>query len=458
MKTHGSATDSGAETLLDVAALRADTPGCEQVVHFNNAGCGLLAAPVLATMLDHLNLEARIGGYEAAAARAEQVRDFYTETAALINCAPGNIAFAGSATHAYATALSSIPFEAGDVILTTRNDFISNQIAFLSLRKRFGVRLVHAPDLPEGGVDVAAMAALMRAHRPRLVAATHIPTNSGLVQPIAEIGAALPRTRTCSTWSTPASRSGSSRSTSPRSAATCSPPPAASSCAARAARASCTCPTGSCATGTSPCSSTCTAPAGSRRTATGRWRRRPGSRSGSSRTPPCWAARRPSATPARSAWTAIARRTPALAARLRARLGDLAGVRLLDRGRTLGALVTFEVEGWQAEPFKAAMDARGDQLGAQFPGVRPVRLRGQGRRLVPAPVTALLQHRGRGGPGGGHRGRAAYVPLSKANTRGRRSPSGVRQPTRRRLSTAAMGTAAARPLSSTAASAPRMAG
>ncbi|MFE6768106.1 aminotransferase class V-fold PLP-dependent enzyme [Streptomyces fimicarius] len=171
-----------------MAALRSETPGCRQVIHFNNAGCGLLAAPVLDAMVGHLNLEARIGGYEASAARAGEVRAFYAEIAALINTTPDNIAFAGSATHAYANALSSIPFEADDVILTTRDDFISNQIAFLSLRKRFGVRIVHAPDAPEGGVDVEAMAALMRSLRPRLVSATHVPTNSGLVSPVAEIG------------------------------------------------------------------------------------------------------------------------------------------------------------------------------------------------------------------------------------------------------------------------------
>ncbi|MFC3452463.1 aminotransferase class V-fold PLP-dependent enzyme [Amycolatopsis speibonae] len=61
-------------------------------------------------------------------------------------------------------------------------------MAFLSLRKRFGVEVVHAPEVPEGGVDVEAMAALMRTRRPKLVTATHIPTNSGLVQPVAEIG------------------------------------------------------------------------------------------------------------------------------------------------------------------------------------------------------------------------------------------------------------------------------
>jgi selenocysteine lyase/cysteine desulfurase len=47
---------------------------------------------------------------------------------------------------------------------------------------------VYAPSVPEGGVDVDAMTGLMRARRPRVVVATHVPTNSGLVQPVAEIG------------------------------------------------------------------------------------------------------------------------------------------------------------------------------------------------------------------------------------------------------------------------------
>jgi selenocysteine lyase/cysteine desulfurase len=173
---------------MQLDQLRAETPGVANVVHFNTAGCGLLPAPVLAAVQDHLVLESQIGGYEAAARQADVVRDFYVGTAALLGTAPENIAFASSATHAYSTALSSLEFAAGDVVLTTRNDYVSNQLAFLSLRKRFGVRVVHAPDAPEGGVDVEAMATLMREHRPRLVAVTHVPTNSGLVQPVAEVG------------------------------------------------------------------------------------------------------------------------------------------------------------------------------------------------------------------------------------------------------------------------------
>jgi Aminotransferase class-V len=182
-------TEGSTKPLLNIPDLRADTPGSETVIHFNNAGCGLLTRPVLQAMHDHVDLEARIGGYEAAAARKAEVRGFYTALADLINTGPDNIAFAGSATDAYSKALSAIDFQPGDVILTTRHDFISNQIAFLALRKRFGIRIVHAPDVPNGeGVDVDAMFALMKSLGPRLVTATHVPNNSGLVQPVAEIG------------------------------------------------------------------------------------------------------------------------------------------------------------------------------------------------------------------------------------------------------------------------------
>jgi selenocysteine lyase/cysteine desulfurase len=39
---------------LDVAALRADTPGCERIVHLNNAGSSLPPNPVVDAMVDHL--------------------------------------------------------------------------------------------------------------------------------------------------------------------------------------------------------------------------------------------------------------------------------------------------------------------------------------------------------------------------------------------------------------------
>ncbi len=168
--------------------LRAKTPGCTERIHLNNAGAALMPAPVLRAMVEHLKLESRIGGYEAAEARAAAVEDSYAAVAELLGCSPRNVAMVENATAAYQQALSSIPFAPGDVILTSANDYVSNQIMFLSLARRFRVRIVRAPEAAEGGVEVAAVARLVQTETPRLVALTHVPTNSGLVQPVEAVG------------------------------------------------------------------------------------------------------------------------------------------------------------------------------------------------------------------------------------------------------------------------------
>jgi selenocysteine lyase/cysteine desulfurase len=180
-------------TPAEIEAFRDDTPGCRQVIHFNNAGASLMPSPVLEAITQHLQLESLSGGYEAAALRVAEIRAFYPAAARLLNCTPAEIVYTNNATDGFSRALSSIPFERGDVILTTKEDYISNQVTFLSLGKRLGTRLVRAESLPTGGVDLDSMEECLATYRPRLVAVTHIPTNSGLIQPVKEIGALCER-------------------------------------------------------------------------------------------------------------------------------------------------------------------------------------------------------------------------------------------------------------------------
>jgi selenocysteine lyase/cysteine desulfurase len=168
---------------------RAETPGCATRVHLNNAGASLMPTVVKDAITSHLGREMLEGGYEAADAAAPAVAEAYQDLARLVGATPKEIAIAPSATHAFAQALSAFDFAAGDVILTSTDDYVSNQLMYLSLAQRRGVRVVRAPDAPEGGVDVDAFDALLRKERPRLAALTWVPTNSGLVQPAAAVGA-----------------------------------------------------------------------------------------------------------------------------------------------------------------------------------------------------------------------------------------------------------------------------
>ncbi len=173
--------------------LRADTPGAAHVVHFNNAGAALMPTPVVEAMQKHLQLEAELGGYEAARARAGDISEIYSNVAATIGARADNIALTANATDAYARALSSIPFKPGDVVVAAWSEYASNQIQLLSLEKRFGVRIVRAPALASGQTDLEALDTIIKREQPRLVVSVHVNTSCGVVDDVAGIGAVCRR-------------------------------------------------------------------------------------------------------------------------------------------------------------------------------------------------------------------------------------------------------------------------
>ena len=176
------------QALPPIEQLRADTPSCQEKIHLNNAGAALMPQVVFDTMRDFLEFEYQVGGYEAMALTADKSEHFYQSMATLLHAKAHQIAYSNNATDAYNKALSSIPFKDGDVIVTSDDDYVANQLAFLHLQKYRGVQIIRAAKLASGGVDVNAVEALLKKHRPKLVAITHVPTNSGLVQEVEAIG------------------------------------------------------------------------------------------------------------------------------------------------------------------------------------------------------------------------------------------------------------------------------
>lgn len=174
---------------IDVDAVRADTPAVAGLVHLNNAGSSLPPVPVVEAVVGHLREEARVGGYEAAERAEERVEGFYTAVARLVGARPEEIAFVESATRAWEAGFGAVRLGAGDRVLTTTSEYPSNAFALVKAARERGARVEVVPDGPDGAVDLGALERELGRGGVRLVAMNHMPTHNGLVNPVQEVGA-----------------------------------------------------------------------------------------------------------------------------------------------------------------------------------------------------------------------------------------------------------------------------
>ncbi|MBR8833693.1 MAG: aminotransferase class V-fold PLP-dependent enzyme [Stigonema ocellatum SAG 48.90 = DSM 106950] len=142
---------------------------------------------VLDAIISHLKKEAEIGGYEAAKLSHDAVEHVYDGVSELIGCQRHEIAIIENATRAWDMAFYAIPFKSGDRILTSVSEYGSNYIAFLQIAQRTGAVIEVIPNDDYGQVSITALKNLI-SERVKLIAITHIPTNSGLINPAVEIG------------------------------------------------------------------------------------------------------------------------------------------------------------------------------------------------------------------------------------------------------------------------------
>lgn len=181
----GHIQDAGS---FDIQRARMETPGCNGVAHFNNAGSSLPPQPVLDAVIGHLELESRIGGYEAADAAQDSRDRTYSAVSRLLNCSTDEVALVENATRAWDMAFYALTFSPGDRILTCEAEYASNYIAYLQVCRRTGAKVEVLPSDSSGQVSVDALRDELRKGDVALVGITHVPTNGGLVNPAEEIG------------------------------------------------------------------------------------------------------------------------------------------------------------------------------------------------------------------------------------------------------------------------------
>ena len=173
--------------MLDIEKIRSETPGCKTKIHFNNAGSSLSPRCVTAAVIDYLDREQLIGGYEAAEEAKDLVDNFYANLSDLLNCKESEISFIENSTRAWELAIHSISWSPGDQIITGENEYGSNYIGLLHLAKQRSLDIVTIPNGDDGTISLSYLEQSINS-RTKLIALTHIASQRGDIQPARSVG------------------------------------------------------------------------------------------------------------------------------------------------------------------------------------------------------------------------------------------------------------------------------
>jgi selenocysteine lyase/cysteine desulfurase len=181
-------SDGARHAAVDVAAERARTTGTRARHYLNAAGTALPSDAVVEAVIEHLRAEQNSGGYEAARAAEDRLDRVYVDAAALLGAAPDEIALVDSATTGLRVIFDALRLRAGDTVIAPRSSYVSQALRLLALQRYDGVELALLPTTPDGTLDLEVLEQRLQAAPGRVVVSgVHIPTGSGLVEPVAEV-------------------------------------------------------------------------------------------------------------------------------------------------------------------------------------------------------------------------------------------------------------------------------
>jgi selenocysteine lyase/cysteine desulfurase len=178
---------------VDLDRILADTPAAAHQVFLDSAGSSLSPTPVVATAVAQLRREAEIGGYRAAAERADDLARVRTSLGTLLGAPASTVALTDSASRAWTQYFYAVPLAPGDRILVSGVEYASNAVAALQRAERSGARVEVVPSDADGLIDLGALARMLEGagevggHRVRIVSLVHVPMNGGLVNPVREV-------------------------------------------------------------------------------------------------------------------------------------------------------------------------------------------------------------------------------------------------------------------------------
>ncbi|MDQ7903660.1 aminotransferase class V-fold PLP-dependent enzyme [Phytohabitans sp. ZYX-F-186] len=185
----GAGTVSAQAAAVDVARERARTVGVRHAHHLNSAGAALPTVAVVDEVVAHLRREENEGGYEAASAVSGRIEEVYAGAARVVGAAAEEIALADSATSGLRVIVDALRVDRSTRLLVSRSTYVSHALHLLSLAQDTGAELVVVPSGADGAVDLERLERLLTGGPRDVVCVAHVPTSSGLVEPVRDIGA-----------------------------------------------------------------------------------------------------------------------------------------------------------------------------------------------------------------------------------------------------------------------------
>jgi selenocysteine lyase/cysteine desulfurase len=173
--------------MIDIEKIRAETPGIDFSTHLLACGSSLMPQRVVDVILEHTQLEALMGGYEAESKKIDDLNKIYDIVAEHIGANSHEIALMENSTVAWSHAFYALPLKSGSRILTSEAEYAANYVAFLQRAKRDNLTIDIIPSDQNGTLDTNALEAMVD-ERVGLIAISWIPTNGGLVNPAENVG------------------------------------------------------------------------------------------------------------------------------------------------------------------------------------------------------------------------------------------------------------------------------
>ncbi len=175
--------------MIDVARVRADLPAVQARTYLNAGTFGPLPEPVRAAMVDYLDRQTRDGriGSAAFAEWDALLGDGHAAIADALGVPTDEVALTRSTTEGLDLVLFGKSWQPGDEVVTTTSEHPGLTVPLEILARRHGVT-VRVVDVEHPADPVAAIEAALRP-RTRLVALSHVLWTTGDELPLARIAA-----------------------------------------------------------------------------------------------------------------------------------------------------------------------------------------------------------------------------------------------------------------------------